>query len=102
VRGAQCAQRTRRHAAGHRLPAACRIRPRPAGNAFREEVRGWLARTGAGERKRTIDARPFHDREFDADFALDLGQDRLARPGLAARVRRPGAHAAWSSSPSSR
>jgi alkylation response protein AidB-like acyl-CoA dehydrogenase len=44
-----------------------------AGNAFRAEVRAWLAEHWAGERKRAFDAKPFHDREFDADFALDIG-----------------------------
>ena len=45
----------------------------PSGNAFREEVREWLALHWSGERKAAYDARPFHDREFDADFARDLG-----------------------------
>jgi len=45
----------------------------PSGNAFREEVRQWLAQHWSGERKAAYDARPFHDREFDADFARDLG-----------------------------
>jgi alkylation response protein AidB-like acyl-CoA dehydrogenase len=45
-----------------------------AGNAFREEVRAWLAQHWSGERKKAYDAKPFHDREFDASFALDLGR----------------------------
>lgn len=45
-----------------------------AGNAFREEVRQWLATHWSGERKRAFDAQPFHDREFDPSFALDLGR----------------------------
>jgi alkylation response protein AidB-like acyl-CoA dehydrogenase len=45
-----------------------------AGNAFREEVRAWLAQHWSGERKAAYDAKPFHDREFDACFALDLGK----------------------------
>jgi alkylation response protein AidB-like acyl-CoA dehydrogenase len=45
-----------------------------AGNAFREEVRSWLARHWSGQRKAEYDARPFHDREFDAAFALELGK----------------------------
>lgn len=45
-----------------------------AGNAFREEVRSWLAKHWSGPRKAEYDARPFHDREFDPDFALDLGR----------------------------
>jgi alkylation response protein AidB-like acyl-CoA dehydrogenase len=44
-----------------------------AGNAFRDEVRGWLAQHWSGARKAAFDARPFHDREFDASFALDIG-----------------------------
>src|SRR5213076_690272 len=45
-----------------------------AGNAFREEVRSWLAQHWSGQRKAEYDARPFHDREFDPAFALDLGK----------------------------
>ena len=45
-----------------------------AGNAFRTEVRAWLAEHWSGERKGAFDAKPFHDREFDASFALDLGK----------------------------
>ena len=43
------------------------------GNAFRQEVRRWLATHWSGERKAAFDAQPFHDREFDATFARDLG-----------------------------
>ena len=46
----------------------------PAGNAFRDEVRAWLEVNWSGERKKSFDARPFHEREFDAAFALDLGK----------------------------
>lgn len=46
----------------------------PAGNAFREEVRAWLATHWQGERKARFDAQDFHHREFDADFARDLGR----------------------------
>jgi alkylation response protein AidB-like acyl-CoA dehydrogenase len=45
----------------------------PAGNAFREQVGQWLAQHWSGERKAEFDARAFHDREFDASFARDLG-----------------------------
>jgi alkylation response protein AidB-like acyl-CoA dehydrogenase len=45
-----------------------------AGNTFREEVRTWLAKHWSGERKAEYDMRPFHDREFDGAFALDLGK----------------------------
>lgn len=44
-----------------------------AGNAFRDEVRGWLTHNWSGARKAAFDALPFHDREFDASFALDIG-----------------------------
>jgi alkylation response protein AidB-like acyl-CoA dehydrogenase len=44
-----------------------------AGNAFRAEVRDWLAEHWSGERKAAFDRRAFHDREFDPAFALDLG-----------------------------
>jgi len=46
----------------------------PAGNAFRTEVRQWLEQHWSGERKRAFDALPFHDREFDASFARDMGR----------------------------
>jgi alkylation response protein AidB-like acyl-CoA dehydrogenase len=46
----------------------------PAGNAFRDEVRAWLDENWSGDRKKSFDARCFHDREFDAAFALDLGR----------------------------
>lgn len=45
-----------------------------AGNAFRAEVRSWLAEHWSGARKAAFDAKNFHDREFDPSFALDLGQ----------------------------
>ena len=44
-----------------------------AGNAFRDEVQAWLATNWSGARKAAFDALPFHDREFDASFALDIG-----------------------------
>ncbi|WP_225118207.1 acyl-CoA dehydrogenase [Bradyrhizobium sp. BRP22] len=46
----------------------------PAGNALREQVRQWLEENWSGERKAVFDARPFAKREFDADFALDIGR----------------------------
>ncbi|WP_454631654.1 acyl-CoA dehydrogenase family protein [Bradyrhizobium cenepequi] len=46
----------------------------PAGNALREQVRQWLEENWSGERKAAFDARPFAKREFDADFALDIGK----------------------------
>jgi alkylation response protein AidB-like acyl-CoA dehydrogenase len=45
-----------------------------AGNALREQVRNWLDRNWTGERKSGFDERPFAKREFDADFALDMGK----------------------------
>jgi len=45
----------------------------PDGNAFRDEVRAWLAEHWAGKRKAAFDAQDFHAREFDASFARDLG-----------------------------
>ncbi|HSW16361.1 MAG TPA: acyl-CoA dehydrogenase [Ramlibacter sp.] len=44
------------------------------GNAFRDEVREWLAVHWSGERKAAYEIKPFHDREFDASFARDLGK----------------------------
>jgi alkylation response protein AidB-like acyl-CoA dehydrogenase len=46
----------------------------PAGNAFRDEVRAWLREHWSGARKAAHDARPFHEREWDPSFALDLGR----------------------------
>ncbi|MFN0161166.1 MAG: acyl-CoA dehydrogenase family protein [Burkholderiales bacterium] len=45
-----------------------------AGNALRDEVGAWLATHWSGERKAEFDARPFHDREFDAGFARSIGK----------------------------
>ena len=45
-----------------------------AGNHFRREVREWLQTHWSGERKAAFDRLPFHDREFDPGFALDLGK----------------------------
>jgi alkylation response protein AidB-like acyl-CoA dehydrogenase len=44
-----------------------------AGNAFRALVGAWLADYWSGERKAAFDAKPFHDREFDPDFARAMG-----------------------------
>jgi alkylation response protein AidB-like acyl-CoA dehydrogenase len=46
----------------------------PAGNALRLQVRQWLQENWAGDRKSAFDRRPFSKREFDADFALDIGR----------------------------
>lgn len=45
----------------------------PAGNELRDHVRSWLGQNWTGERKAGFDARPFAKREFDAGFALDIG-----------------------------
>jgi alkylation response protein AidB-like acyl-CoA dehydrogenase len=45
-----------------------------ASNALRDQVQHWLEQNWSGERKAAFDARPFSKREFDADFALDLGR----------------------------
>ena len=44
-----------------------------AGNAFRDEVRAWLAANWSGARKAAFDAQPFGQREFDPSFARDIG-----------------------------
>ncbi|MCA1388542.1 acyl-CoA dehydrogenase [Bradyrhizobium sp. BRP19] len=44
-----------------------------AGNELREHVRRWLAQNWAGGRKAAFDAKPFAKREFDAEFAADMG-----------------------------
>lgn len=46
----------------------------PAGNALREQVRAWLRQNWSGERKAEFDCKPFSKREFDADFARDIGR----------------------------
>jgi alkylation response protein AidB-like acyl-CoA dehydrogenase len=45
-----------------------------AGNALREEARQWLAKHWSGARKAAFDAKPFAKREFDQEFALDIGR----------------------------
>jgi alkylation response protein AidB-like acyl-CoA dehydrogenase len=46
----------------------------PAGNALREQVLQWLDQNWSGDRKAAFDDRPFSKREFDADFARDIGK----------------------------
>jgi len=46
----------------------------PAGNALREQVRDWLERNWSGDRKAEFDRKPFSEREFDADFAREIGR----------------------------
>lgn len=45
-----------------------------AGNELREQVRAWLDQNWTGDWKAAFDARPFAKREFDADFARDIGK----------------------------
>ena len=45
----------------------------PAGNDLREQARAWLEQNWSGERKAAFDAKPFSKREFDAEFARDIG-----------------------------
>ncbi len=45
-----------------------------AANALREQAQAWLEDYWSGERKAAFDARPFSMREFDAEFALDIGK----------------------------
>jgi alkylation response protein AidB-like acyl-CoA dehydrogenase len=45
-----------------------------AGNDFRKQARLWLEENWSGERKAAFDARPFSKREFDPEFALDIGK----------------------------
>jgi alkylation response protein AidB-like acyl-CoA dehydrogenase len=46
----------------------------PAGNELREQVRGWLEQNWSEDRKAEFDDKPFAKREFDADFARDIGK----------------------------
>jgi alkylation response protein AidB-like acyl-CoA dehydrogenase len=46
----------------------------PAGNELRETVQSWLERNWSGERKAAFDAKPFSKREFDGEFARDIGK----------------------------
>ena len=45
----------------------------PAGEALRQQVQQWLEENWSGERKAAFDAKPFAKREFDAEFARDIG-----------------------------
>ncbi len=46
----------------------------PAGNAFRAEVRTWLARHWHGERQAAHRRLSFKEREYDREFASELGR----------------------------
>lgn len=45
-----------------------------AGNTLREQVRAWLEENWSGGRKAVFDAKPFSKREFDPEFARDVGK----------------------------
>ncbi|TAK45544.1 MAG: acyl-CoA dehydrogenase [Betaproteobacteria bacterium] len=71
------ARQARREIAACLLDGATTSPPRydlgAAGNAFRDEVRAWLTRNWAGERKAEFDSRPYEKREYEPSFARDLG-----------------------------
>ncbi len=46
----------------------------PAGNELREKAQSWLEQNWSGDRKASFDARPFAKREFDPEFARDMGK----------------------------
>jgi alkylation response protein AidB-like acyl-CoA dehydrogenase len=46
----------------------------PAANELRDQAQAWLDENWSGERKAAFDAKPFSRREFDPDFALDIGK----------------------------
>ena len=56
---------------GHGLP---QVDLGPAGNELREQAQRWLEAHWSGARKAAFDAKPFSKREFDPEFALDIGQ----------------------------
>jgi len=45
-----------------------------AGNELRESAQAWLQENWSGERKAAFDAKPFSKREFDPEFARDIGK----------------------------
>ncbi len=45
-----------------------------AGNDLRKQAQLWLEQNWSGERKAAFDAKPFSEREFDPQFALDIGK----------------------------
>ncbi len=46
----------------------------PAANALREQAQAWLDDHWSGARKAAFEAKPFAKREFDAEFARDIGE----------------------------
>lgn len=71
-------RRAREALADHFLGETPRTLPEydlgPAGNAFREEVRAWLQTHWSGERKAAHEALDFNAREYDREFARELGR----------------------------
>jgi alkylation response protein AidB-like acyl-CoA dehydrogenase len=47
----------------------------PAANAFRQEVRDWLARHWTAERRAEYRQKPFKDRGWDVEFSKLMGRD---------------------------
>ncbi len=46
----------------------------PAGNDMRVQAQRWLEGHWSGARRAAFDAKPFSKREFDPEFALDIGK----------------------------
>ncbi|WP_249137408.1 acyl-CoA dehydrogenase family protein [Bradyrhizobium tropiciagri] len=46
----------------------------PAGNSLRAQVKDWLEQHWSGDRKAEFDRKPFAKREFDAEFAREIGK----------------------------
>ena len=46
----------------------------PAANELRQQAQAWLDQNWSGERKAAFDTRPFSKREFDPEFARDIGK----------------------------
>lgn len=72
------ASHARRHVASFLLDGVGSGLPQydlgPAGNDLREQARAWLEQNWSGDRKAGFDAKPFAKREFDAEFARDIGK----------------------------
>ena len=47
----------------------------PTANAFRKEVRDWLARNWTAEKRAAHRNKPFKDRGWDAEFSRTMGRD---------------------------
>ncbi len=53
----------------------------PAADAFRKEVRAWLARHWTPERRAEHNRKPFKDRGWDVEFSKEMGRDGLIGTG---------------------